>query len=245
MAWKRRLPPRFTGTSSRITSSYQTSGWSSSISIRSRSAIRFVTWHLCSPILLARPGRLRCRRIGRVRWRRHSSTSTFVTHLVRGEHASGCTAPAPSSRWQAASSGLKSRLARDNRSDCRRGATSLRGGPGLTGPGEGRPEDPERRPPRRRFESDEEEDRPDAKQPYAELFDPVRAANELFAELLDELRLLDERKPLSEGSVADGTDGAPLLISEFGRDRRTDVPKSRRRRIAKSVAVILTGLSVS
>ena len=113
----------------------------------------------------------------------------------------------------------------------------------MTGPGEG-PEDPERRPPRRRFESDEEEDRPDAKQPYAELFDPIRAANELFAELLDELRLLDERKPPSEGSVADGTDGAPLLISEFGRDRRTDVPKSRRRRIAKSVAVILTGLPV-
>src|SRR5436853_7502046 len=97
----------------------------------------------------------------------------------------------------------------------------------------------------------EEENEPAAERSYSELLDRIRATDERYAELLDELRSLREPRPFAGGrgtrSTSESTlsnSESTLSNSESGRVRLRDIPTTRRRRIAKSVAVILTGLSV-
>src|SRR6266550_2758766 len=98
----------------------------------------------------------------------------------------------------------------------------------MTGSEEG-PEDQEKRSPRRGMNGEEE------KEP---------AAERSYSELLDELRSLSEPRPFAGGRGTRSTTETTLSSSESGRVRLRDIPMTRRRRIAKSVAVILTGLSV-
>src|SRR5437879_13652718 len=90
----------------------------------------------------------------------------------------------------------------------------------------------------------EEENEPAAERPYSELLARIRATNERYAEALDELRSLSEPRPFAGGRGTRSTTETTLSNSESGRVRLRDIPMTRRRRIAKSVAVILTGLSV-
>src|SRR5207302_8558835 len=83
-----------------------------------------------------------------------------------------------------------------------------------------------------------------AERSYSELLDQIRATDERYAELLDELRSLSEPRPFAGGRGTRSTTETTLSSSESGRVRLRDIPMTRRRRIAKSVAVILTGLSV-
>ncbi|TLZ94585.1 MAG: ABC transporter ATP-binding protein [Methanobacteriota archaeon] len=112
----------------------------------------------------------------------------------------------------------------------------------MTGSDEG-PEDQEKRSPRRGMNR-EEENEPAAERSYSELLDRIRATDERYAELLDELRSLSEPRPFAGGRGTRSTTETTLSNSESGRVRLRDIPMTRRRRIAKSVAVILTGLSV-
>src|SRR6266566_457526 len=112
----------------------------------------------------------------------------------------------------------------------------------MTGSDEG-PEDQEKRSPRRGMNR-EEENEPAAERSYSELLDRIRATDERYAELLDELRSLSEPRPFAGGRGTRSTTETTLSSSESGRVRLRDIPMTRRRRIAKSVAVILTGLSV-
>jgi len=112
----------------------------------------------------------------------------------------------------------------------------------MTGSDEG-PEDQEKRSPRRGMNR-EEENEPAAERSYSELLDRIRATDERYAELLDELRSLSEPRPFAGGRGTRSTTETTLSNSEPGRVRLRDIPMTRRRRIAKSVAVILTGLSV-
>src|SRR5436853_7682870 len=112
----------------------------------------------------------------------------------------------------------------------------------MTGSDEG-PEDQEKRSPRRGMNR-EEENEPAAERSYSELLDRIRATDERYAEPLDELRSLSEPRPFAGGRGTRSTTETTLSSSESGRVRLRDIPMTRRRRIAKSVAVILTGLSV-
>jgi len=112
----------------------------------------------------------------------------------------------------------------------------------MTGSDEG-PEDQEKRSTRRGMNR-EEENEPAAERSYSELLDRIRATDERYAELLDELRSLSEPRPFAGGRGTRSTTETTLSNSESGRVRLRDIPMTRRRRIAKSVAVILTGLSV-
>ena len=112
----------------------------------------------------------------------------------------------------------------------------------MTGSEEG-PEDQEKRSPRRGMNGEEEKE-PAAERSYSELLDQIRATDERYAELLDELRSLSEPRPFAGGRGTRSTTETTLSSSESGRVRLRDIPMTRRRRIAKSVAVILTGLSV-
>src|SRR5437016_9933479 len=112
----------------------------------------------------------------------------------------------------------------------------------MTGSDEG-PEDQEKRSTRRGMNR-EEENEPAAERSYSELLDRIRATDERYAELLDELRSLSEPRPFAGGRGTRSTTETTLSNSEPGRVRLRDIPMTRRRRIAKSVAVILTGLSV-
>src|SRR5436853_251659 len=112
----------------------------------------------------------------------------------------------------------------------------------MTGSDEG-PEDQEKRSPRRGMNR-EEENEPAAERSYSELLDRIRATDERYAEPLDELRSLSEPRPFAGGRGTRSTTETTLSNSESGRVRLRDIPMTRRRRIAKSVAVILTGLSV-
>src|SRR5438309_4359575 len=107
---------------------------------------------------------------------------------------------------------------------------------------DGGPEDQEKRSPRRGMNR-EEENEPAAERSYSELLDRIRATDERYAELLDELRSLSEPRPFADGRGTRSTTET-LSNSESGRVRLRDIPMTRRRLIAKSVAVILTGLSV-
>jgi len=111
----------------------------------------------------------------------------------------------------------------------------------LTGSDEGR-EDQEGRSPRKRVDG-EEENRPAAERTYSELLDQIRVTDERYAELLDELRSLSEPRASAGGRGTRSTSVPPMSISESGSVRFRDLPTTRRRWIAKSVAVILTGLS--
>src|SRR5947209_932928 len=112
----------------------------------------------------------------------------------------------------------------------------------MTGSEEG-PEDQEKRSPRRGMNGEEEKE-PAAERSYSELLDQIRATDERYAELLDELRSLSEPRPFAGGRGTRSTSETTLSNSASGRVRLRDIPMTRRRRIAKSVAVILTGLSV-
>src|SRR2546430_484744 len=112
----------------------------------------------------------------------------------------------------------------------------------MTGSEEG-PEDQEKRSPRRGMNG-EGENEPAAERSYSELLDKIRATDERYAELLDELRSLSEPRPFAGGRGTRSTSETALSNSASGRVRLRDIPMTRRRRIAKSVAVILTGLSV-
>src|SRR2546427_522123 len=112
----------------------------------------------------------------------------------------------------------------------------------MTGSEEG-PEDQEKRSPRGGMNG-EEENEPAAERSYSELLDQIRATDERYAELLDELRSLSEPRPIAGGRGTRSKTETTLSNSESGRVRLRDIPMTRRRRIAKSVAVILTGLSV-
>src|SRR5438132_1016089 len=90
----------------------------------------------------------------------------------------------------------------------------------------------------------EEENEPAAERSYSELLDQIRAMDERHADLLDELRSLSEPRPFAGGRGTRSTSETTLSNSASGRVRLRDIPMTRRRRIAKSVAVILTGLSV-
>src|SRR5437660_2325928 len=105
------------------------------------------------------------------------------------------------------------------------------------------PEDQEKGSPRRGMNGEEEKE-PAAERSYSELLDQIRATDERYAELLDELRSLSEPRPFAGGRGTRSTTAASLSNSAPGRVRLRDIPMTRRRRIAKSVAVILTGLSV-
>src|SRR5437879_12242238 len=111
----------------------------------------------------------------------------------------------------------------------------------MTGSEEG-PEDQEKRSPRRGMNGEEEKE-PAAERSYSELLDRIRATDERYAELLDELRSLSEPRPFAGGRGTRSTTET-LSNSESGRVRLRDMPMTRLRRIATSVAVILTGLSV-
>ena len=111
----------------------------------------------------------------------------------------------------------------------------------MTGSDEG-PEDQEGRSPRKRVDG-EEENRPAAERTYSELLDQIRVTDERYAELLDELRSLSEPRASAGGRGTRSTSVPPMSISESGSVRFRDLPTTRRRWIAKSVAVILTGLS--
>ncbi len=103
------------------------------------------------------------------------------------------------------------------------------------------PEDQEGRSPRKRIAG--EENRPAVERTYSELIDQIRVTDERYAELLDELRSLSEPRASADGRGTRSTSVPPMSISESGRVRFRDLPTTRRRWIAKSVAVILTGLS--
>jgi len=113
----------------------------------------------------------------------------------------------------------------------------------LTGSDEG-PEDQEGRSPRR-GSNGHEENRPAAERRYSELLDQIRVTDERYAELLDELRSLGERRALPEEGETRSSSVSPMSISESGRARLRDIPMTRRRWIARLVAVILTGLSTA
>src|SRR5437016_346541 len=111
----------------------------------------------------------------------------------------------------------------------------------MTRADEGR-EDQEGRSPRKRVDGGEE-NRPAAERTYSELLDQIRVTDERYAELLDELRSLSEPRASAGGRGTRSTSVPPMSISESGSVRFRDLPTTRRRWIAKSVAVILTGLS--
>ncbi len=113
----------------------------------------------------------------------------------------------------------------------------------MTGSDEG-PEDQEGRSPRR-GSNGHEENRPAAERRYSELLDQIRVTDERYAELLDELRSLGERRALPEEGETRSSSVSPMSISESGRARLRDIPMTRRRWIARLVAVILTGLSTA
>src|SRR5256714_14036234 len=112
----------------------------------------------------------------------------------------------------------------------------------MTGSEEG-PEDQEKRSPQRGMNGEEEKEHA-AERSYSELLDQIRATDERYAELLDELRSLSQPRPIAGGRGTRSTTETTLSNSESGGVRLRDIPMTRRRRIAKSVAVILTGLSV-
>src|SRR5437879_7649782 len=112
----------------------------------------------------------------------------------------------------------------------------------MTGSEEG-PEDQGKRYPTRSMNGEEEKE-PAAERSYSELLEQIRATDERYAELLDELRSLSEPRPFAGGRGTRSTTETTLSSSESGRVRLRDIPMTRRRRIEKSVAVILSGLSV-
>src|SRR2546421_8830483 len=112
----------------------------------------------------------------------------------------------------------------------------------MTGSEEGQ-EAQEKRSPGRGMNG-EGENEPAAERSSSELLDQIRATDERYAELLDELRSLSEPRPFAGGRGTRSTTETTLSSSESGRVRLRDIPMTPRRPIAKSVAVILTCLSV-
>src|SRR5207302_10778700 len=116
-----------------------------------------------------------------------------------------------------------------------------RGGDRVTAPDQGR-EDEAKRKPSRRVPPDE--NHVAENESYSRLLEELDATDRKYAQLLDELKLLDDRKRI-HGQRASPRRGTFVSPSEAVDDQGPPVRVRRGRQVAAIAAVLLTALSIS